>query len=181
MVEMDSSDSGSVTNPRAQRLTRVLVIIWVGLGLVVAAILCYVVSAAFRPPPRVPLYVGDLDEYPANSVSKEFINAKFFDATANKEQDTLPLQVVRGAGDVFTVWFARSTNPAQAAMIPRQCVVEWDDSLAQFIELCAGSRWTRDGKYAAGPAPRDLDRFPARVENGKLYIDLELVPGAAHP
>jgi len=180
-MENYSPESINPSDVRKQRLTRILVVIWVALALIVAAILCYIASAAFRPPPRVPLYVGDLDEFPANSVNLEFVNAKFFDGTANKEQDTLPLQIVRGAGDDFTVWFARSTNPAQAALIPGQCVVEWNDSLTQFLELCAGSRWTREGKYVGGPAPRDLDRFPAHVENGKLYIDLELVQGAAHP
>ncbi|MBI4673444.1 MAG: hypothetical protein HY741_17465 [Chloroflexi bacterium] len=180
-MENYSLESLPTPDPKKQRLTRILLIVWLGLGLIIAAILCYILSAAFRPAPKLPLYVGDLDEYPADSVSKEFVNAKFFDETANKEIETLPLQVVRGAGQDFTVFFARSTNPAQAILIPRQCIVEWEDSLAQFLELCAGSRWTRDGKYAAGPAPRDLDKFPAHVENGKLYIDLELEKGAAHP
>ena len=168
-------------DPKQRRITRVLLVIWLVLGLMVGAVLCYVVAVAFRPPPKIPLYVGDTDEYAPNSINKEFVNADFFDETANKVQETLPLQVVRDANDNFIVLFARSTNQNEAILIPRQCVVEWDDSLAQFLELCAGSRWTRDGKYAAGPAPRDLDRFPARVENGKLYIDLELQKGAARP
>jgi hypothetical protein len=50
-----------------------------------------------------------------------------------------------------------------------------------FLELCGGSQWTREGEYAAGPAPRDLDRFPARVEGGNLYVELVLERGADRP
>lgn len=161
--------------------TRILLLIWLALGIILALSLCYIVSYAFRPPPLVPQYVGDVDEYPLNSVNKEFINAQFFDETANKVQETLPLQVVRDPNGNFTVFFARSTRASEAQLIPGQCVVEWDESLEKFLELCAGSMWDRSGKYVAGAAPRDLDRFPAHVENGKLYIDLKLEPGAAHP
>jgi hypothetical protein len=87
--------------------------------------------------------------------------------------------VVRGEGNDFTVFLARSTRPQEAILIPGQCIVEWDTSLEKFLELCGGSQWNRDGTYAAGPAPRNLDRFPARVENNNLYIDLTIERGAA--
>lgn len=180
---MENYSLESLPSPdrKKERFTRILLWIWLALGLIVVAVLCYVVFAAFRPPPQVPVYINEIDQFPPNSITKQFINADFFDDTASTRFDTLPLEVVRGANDDFTVFFARSTNPTEAILIPRQCIVEWDDSLAQFLELCGGSRWSRDGKYIAGPAPRDLDRFPVRVENGKLYIDLTLIKGAAHP
>jgi len=180
-MENYSIETAPEPNSRERRFTRILLIIWLILGLLVVSLLCYIGSAAFRPPVQTPLYVGDVDEYPLGSVSQEFVNADFFDATANKPQETLPLQVVHDADGSWTVFFARSTNPSQARLIPQQCVVQWDESLEQFLELCAGSRWNRDGAYIAGPAPRALDRFPAHVENGKLYIDKTLTPGAAHP
>lgn len=166
---------------RKQRITRILLIIWLVLGISVGLLLCWIVSNAFRPPPQVPVYVGDLDQFPPNSINKKFIDGPFFDETANKDQDTLPLAVVRDANGNFTVFYARSTNPAEAILVPRQCVVEWDDSLQHFLELCGGSTWDRNGKYISGPAPRDLDRFPPHVTDGKLYIDLTLQRGAAHP
>lgn len=163
---------------RRRRITRILLLIWLALGIILGLILCYIVSNAFRPAPQVPIYVGDLDEFSANSVTKKFVNGSFFDDTANKVEETLPLAVVRDGNGNFTVFYARSTRAEEAILVPGQCIVEWDDSLNQFLELCGGSVWTREGKYVAGPAPRDLDRFPARVENGKLYIDLVLQKGA---
>ncbi len=180
-MENYSLDSLPEPNSQERRFTRILLGVWLILGLFVVGILCYVGASVFRPPAQTPLYVGDVDEYPPGSVSQEFINADFFDAAANKRQETLPLQVVRGADGSWTVFFARSANPPEARLIPQQCVVQWDESLEQFLELCAGSRWRRDGVYIAGPAPRDLDRFPARVVDGKLYIDPTLTPGAPHP
>lgn len=166
---------------RQRRITRVLLFVWLGLALIVGGILCYIISAAFRPLPVEPLYVGDLDEYANNSVNLEYINARFFDTTANKELETLPLQVVRDANGNLTVFLARSTRQNEAILIPRSCVVEWDESLQKFLELCAGSQWNRDGTYAAGPAPRNLDQFPARVENGQVWIEPKLIAGAARP
>ena len=181
LMDNYSIESLPEPDPKERRFTRILLLVWLVLGLIVGGVACYVVVAAFRPPAKVPVYVGELDEYAPNSINKEFINADFFDDTANKDQETLPLQIVRDANGNFVVLYARSTNQDQAILIPRQCLVEWDDSLQLFIELCAGSRWTREGKYVGGPAPRDLDRFPARINENKLYIDLELQKGAAHP
>lgn len=180
---MDDYSLESLPQPdaRRRRITRLLLLIWFLLALVVGGLLCYIVSTAFRPPPNIPAVVGDVDEFPPGSINKEFINAIWFDDTANKQIETLPLAVVRDANGSFTVFLARSTRQAEAILIPQQCVVEWDDSLARFLELCGGSQWTLDGKYAAGPAPRDLDRFPAHVENGQLLIDLQLIKGAPHP
>ncbi len=180
MAEMDQSDYPAGTARRQLNWTRILLLIWLGLGSLLVVLLCYIASFAFRPPAQGPVYVGDVDEFPPNSVNKEFINATFFDETSNKELQTIPLAVVREANGTFTVFFARSTRDSEAVLIPQQCVVDWDDSLAQFLELCGGSIWTREGKYVTGPAPRDLDRFPAHVQEGKLYIDLKLEPGAAH-
>jgi hypothetical protein len=163
---------------RQRRITRLLLYVWFALGVVVAGILCYVVSQAFRPLPVVPQLVGEMSEYPPNSANLEFINARFFDDTANKEFETIPLQVVRDEAGTITVFFARSTRSTEAALIPGSCVVEWNDSLSKFLELCGGSQWNRDGSYAAGPAPRNLDRFPARVEEGNVFIDLKLEKGA---
>lgn len=168
-------------NPKERRVTRFLLFVWLGLGIIVAGLLCFIVSQAFRPAVVVPVLVGDVTEYATDSINLEFINANFFDDTANKVQDTIPLQVVRDANGNFTVFLARSTRPDEAILVPRTCLVEWDDSLLKFLELCGGSQWNRDGTYAAGPAPRNLDSFPARIENGELYIDLILQKGAVHP
>ncbi len=38
---------------------------------------------------------------------------------------------------------------------------------------CHGSTYQRDGQVIKGPAPRSLRRFPARMNEGLLEIDLE--------
>lgn len=161
--------------------TRVLLLVWLGLGVVVALAVCYILSAAFRPRPAEPIALGSVDDYAPNSIDLHFVNTVFFDETTNKEIDTLPLDIVRDPAGNFTVFFARSTHPEEGARIPRQCVVEWDASLEKFIELCGGSQWTRDGKYYAGPAPRDLDQFPVTIENGRLAIEPKPIKGAVRP
>lgn len=179
---MENYTLESIPEPdaRQRRITRILLLVWLALGLAVVAILCFIVSQAFRPVPVVPIAVGTLDEYPNNSVNLEFVNGRFFDSLANKELDTIPLQVVRDENGNFQVFYARSTRQQEAILAPRTCIVEWDDSIQQFLELCAGSRWQRDGTYAAGPAPRNLDQFPASVQDNTLYIELKLEQGAAH-
>lgn len=179
-MENYSLESLPEPDARQRRITRILLFFWLALGIILAAMLCYVVSQAFRQPAVTPSFVGDLDKYQPNSVNLEFINANFFDDTANKDQETLPLEVVRDAAGNFTVFYARSTRQEEAILAPRTCLVEWDDSLGKFLELCGGSQWNLDGTYFAGPAPRNLDRFPVHIQDGKLYIDLKLVPGAVH-
>lgn len=161
--------------------TRILALIWLGLIGIVGALLCYIVSAAFRPPPQRPVKVGELDEYPPNSVNLEFIDASFYDGPMRRQLETLPLAVVREANGQFRIFLARSTRPEEGMLVPRQCIVEWNESLARFLELCGGSQWTREGKYYAGPAPRDLDQFPVRVEHNEVLIDLRLIEGAPRP
>lgn len=50
---------------------------------------------------------------------------------------------------------------------------------------CHGSRYTRFGEYLAGPAPRGLDRFPSRIEDNELVIDVSTIveglPRGVHP
>lgn len=179
-MENYSLESLPEPDARERRITRALLFVWLALGIILGTMLCYIVSQAFRPVPAVPAFVGDLDKYQPNSINLEFINANFFDDTANKDQETLPLDVVRDAAGNFTVFFARSTRQDEAILAPRTCLVEWDDSLNKFLELCGGSQWNLDGTYFAGPAPRNLDRFPAQVQDGKLFIDLKLEPGAVH-
>src|SRR6187399_1614886 len=93
---MDNYSLESVPEPdaRQRRITRLLLFVWLVLGLIVVGLLCYIGTAAFRMPPAAPAFVGDIDKYPPNSVNLDFINAKFFDDTANKDQETLPLQDV---------------------------------------------------------------------------------------
>lgn len=175
---MDQVDERS---RRELTTTRILYIIWAALAVGLVLVVCFFVSSMMRSRGPQDLIIGKAVDFAPNSITLKYVNANFSDPETNKEFATLSLEVVRDPSGNFTVFFARSTDPAFGSLTPRQCVVQWDEALQRFLEPCSGAKWTRDGKFAGGPAPRDLDRFPAQVINGDLSIRLELSMGAANP
>ncbi|MFZ1794700.1 MAG: Rieske 2Fe-2S domain-containing protein, partial [Anaerolineae bacterium] len=53
------------------------------------------------------------------------------------------------------------------------CIFAYDDTAQRFACPCHGSQFQRNGDWVAGPAPRGLDRFPAKVYDaaGKVLVD----------
>jgi cytochrome b6-f complex iron-sulfur subunit len=51
------------------------------------------------------------------------------------------------------------------------CTVPWREEQGQFNCPCHSSLFNRLGEVTGGPAPRPLDFFPMRLEDGKLIID----------
>jgi cytochrome b6-f complex iron-sulfur subunit len=51
------------------------------------------------------------------------------------------------------------------------CLYKWEASNSRFECPCHGSKFTHDGHYIEGPAPRSLDVFETRVENDLLVVD----------
>jgi cytochrome b6-f complex iron-sulfur subunit len=51
------------------------------------------------------------------------------------------------------------------------CRVPFCDSAAQFQCPCHGSIYNIIGEYLQGPAPRGMDRFPIRIEQGRVLVD----------
>jgi menaquinol-cytochrome c reductase iron-sulfur subunit len=54
------------------------------------------------------------------------------------------------------------------------CKVHWDAARAAFICPCHDGVFDQEGKVMAGPPPRPLNRFEAKVENGQLAIRVEV-------
>jgi menaquinol-cytochrome c reductase iron-sulfur subunit len=50
------------------------------------------------------------------------------------------------------------------------CAYKWDDPSKNFICPCHTSAFSIDGKVLAGPAPRPLDRYDVRLDNGKILL-----------
>ena len=50
------------------------------------------------------------------------------------------------------------------------CAVSWDTSAKSFACPCHTSSFSPDGQVVAGPAPRALDRFDVRVDDGKIML-----------
>jgi menaquinol-cytochrome c reductase iron-sulfur subunit len=50
------------------------------------------------------------------------------------------------------------------------CAYHWDEQNRNFLCPCHTSTFDLDGKVTAGPAPRPLDQYAVRVENGHLLL-----------
>lgn len=57
------------------------------------------------------------------------------------------------------------------------CAYHWDASQHNFVCPCHASVFSIDGKVLAGPAPRPLDRYVAKVRDGKILIGSEIDAG----
>jgi len=79
-----------------------------------------------------------------------------------------------------TAWVVKVSDQQVVALAPQcthlGCAYHWDDKNLNFICPCHTSAFSKDGKVLTGPAPRPLDRYQAKVENGKIYLG-EIVPG----
>jgi len=51
------------------------------------------------------------------------------------------------------------------------CRTPFCDSSGQFECPCHGSVFNRIGEYRTGPAPRGLDRYAVRIEDGIVMVD----------
>lgn len=52
------------------------------------------------------------------------------------------------------------------------CSVPWEEKTGQFVCPCHGSAFDIRGEVLASPAPRPLDTYPVRVENGVVRVDV---------
>jgi menaquinol-cytochrome c reductase iron-sulfur subunit len=73
-----------------------------------------------------------------------------------------------------TAWVVRLDQQNVVAYSPQcthlGCAYHWDDQAKDFLCPCHTSVFGIDGKVIAGPAPRPLDRYVTRIDNGKLLI-----------
>ncbi len=51
------------------------------------------------------------------------------------------------------------------------CLYKWEDSNGRFECPCHGSKFTHDGLYIEGPAPRSLDSFETDTVDGVVVVD----------
>ncbi len=50
------------------------------------------------------------------------------------------------------------------------CRVRWKPELGEFVCPCHDAHFAKDGRVLSGPAPRPLDQYEHKVEDGILYI-----------
>ena len=54
------------------------------------------------------------------------------------------------------------------------CSIPWDEEKRRFVCPCHGSIFNLAGEVLTGPAPRPLDTFPVRIENGIVKVDVTM-------
>ena len=78
-----------------------------------------------------------------------------------------------------SAWVVKSQQGAVTAFGPQcthlGCAYHWDTASHEFICPCHSSVFSIEGDVQSGPAPRPLDRYEAKVENGKVML------GRLHP
>jgi menaquinol-cytochrome c reductase iron-sulfur subunit len=80
-----------------------------------------------------------------------------------------------------TAWVVKDSANQVTAFGPQcthlGCAYHWEQGKGQFLCPCHSSLFSIDGKVAAGPAPRPLDRFQTRLNGSKLLLGK--LPGPA--
>ncbi len=51
------------------------------------------------------------------------------------------------------------------------CLYKWEQANNRFECPCHGSKFTREGFFIEGPAPRSLDQFVVTIENGEVAVN----------
>jgi len=73
-----------------------------------------------------------------------------------------------------TAWVVKLTDSQIVAFGPQcthlGCAYHWDEGRSHFLCPCHASVFGMDGAVVGGPAPRPLDRYETKVENGKLLL-----------
>jgi menaquinol-cytochrome c reductase iron-sulfur subunit len=73
-----------------------------------------------------------------------------------------------------TAWVVKLSDMQTVAFGPQcthlGCAYHWDEAKSEFLCPCHNSVFAVDGKVISGPAPRPLDRYETKIENGKLMV-----------
>ena len=78
-----------------------------------------------------------------------------------------------------TAWVLRKDDQKVIAYAPQcthlGCAYHWDDKENNFLCPCHTSTFSIDGKVLSGPAPRPLDRYVTKIDQGKILIGSEIL------
>src|ERR1035437_4481842 len=73
-----------------------------------------------------------------------------------------------------TAWVVKTADSQVTAFGPQcthlGCAYHWEDAKGHFLCPCHTSLFSIDGKVAAGPAPRPLDRYQTKLNGSKLLL-----------
>lgn len=111
--------------------------------------------------------------------SPEWVDAGLLGQLAVNQPRELDVVVSRRDGwrqvtAVKSFWAYRTPDGGVVAFSPicphLGCAYNWRDAEGRFVCPCHMSVFARDGAVLGGPAPRPLDRFDVKVEDGRLLV-----------
>ena len=145
--------SDGTTSPR-----RFLTGVWLGLAAVALIELIWIVASFLRPrrrraaaeAVRAVLVAGPVERFAPGSVTA-FREGRFY--------------LVRLADGGFLALHRECTHLG--------CTVPWIAEEQRFACPCHGSAFDLRGDVLSPPAPRALDLFPVRIENGVVKVDTD--------
>jgi menaquinol-cytochrome c reductase iron-sulfur subunit len=80
-----------------------------------------------------------------------------------------------------SAWVVRTEDRNVIAYMPActhlACAYHWENQGKKFVCPCHGSEFSLEGKVLAGPAPRPLDRFLTKVQDGRVMIGSQVEKG----
>ena len=73
-----------------------------------------------------------------------------------------------------SAWVVKMPDSQVVAFSPQcthlGCAYHWDEVNKDFLCPCHTSTFDLQGRVTSGPAPRPLDRYQVKVQNGKLLV-----------
>jgi len=110
--------------------------------------------------------VGPIDDFSPGQPVLAIFPLIVKDGWVEQEQH-VSIYVRREDGDRFTVFSPKCTHLG--------CGVQWNSKAQQFFCPCHSAVFDANGVPIAGPAPRPLDQYDVKTENGRLFVG-ELKP-----
>ena len=132
----------------------------IGFGLAIPLV-GYVMFPAFKRRESSWVDVGSQDEVPVGEPAQLDYVATIHDGYVETKSQKAIWAVKQPDGEV-TVFSPMCTHLG--------CGYTWDRGDKKFKCPCHGSVFDLSGQVLGGPAPRPLDRLPAKVENGRLLV-----------
>jgi cytochrome b6-f complex iron-sulfur subunit len=151
--KMDMAEAGEPSSSRRRFLWKV----WLGLGGLALAECVWIVVSFLRPrKPRAAgqdsgnlIIAGPVEQFERNSV-RAFQKGKFY--------------LARLEDGGFLALYRACTHLG--------CTVPWMEEEKRFICPCHSSAFDIRGDVTSPPAPRALDLYPVRIENGIVKVDI---------
>ena len=154
-----------MSEPKADRRTFFLSAIY-GLWGLIGAALAIPASAYLLFPPRA-------------RKAAEWVAAADLAKLKVKEPEEVVFRRTRIDGwkvtsEKASTWLVRMSESEVVAFAPQcthlGCAYHWEDKRNDFVCPCHTSAFSIEGKVLTGPAPRALDRYHVKIEDGKVLI-----------